>query len=129
MERSSGNFDTAVVERAEVVQVRKQRTKCRDFQKKTIERGFRSSWVRTSEVLLYQSSQLSPSVYESCLTEVAAEMVAVVAVVTATATRTATAELAAGVAASVVVARAVAVVAAGAAKAAKAAFIIIANRK
>ena len=31
MERSSGNFDTAVVERAEVVQVRKQRTECRDF--------------------------------------------------------------------------------------------------
>ena len=54
MERSSGNFDRAVFERAEVVQVRKQRTKCRDFQKKTIERGFRSSWVRTSEVLLYQ---------------------------------------------------------------------------
>ena len=55
MERSSGNFDTAVFERAEVVQVRKQRTECRDFQKKTIERGFRSSWLRTSEVLLYMN--------------------------------------------------------------------------
>ena len=53
MEQSSGNFDTAVVERAEVVQVRKQRTECWDFQKNTIKRGFRSSWVQTSKVLLY----------------------------------------------------------------------------
>ena len=53
MERSSGNFDTAVDERAEVVQVRKQRTECWDFQKNTIKRGFRLSWVQTSKVLLY----------------------------------------------------------------------------
>ena len=55
MERSSGNFDRAVVERAEVVQVRKKKDKMSVLSKKH-ERGFRSSWVRTSQVLLYYAS-------------------------------------------------------------------------